>query len=389
MNAVQQNVMCLWVFAVLLSMGIGAHAGDVQMDIRHVKIYYEPGRFGGWPANHGIWAWGDEILVGFSRGYYKDLGPDRHHIDRDKPEEHLLARSLDGGETWTIENPAEQGFLIPQGEALHGTELPGVAIKESVDCPGEIDFTHPDFAMTFRMASVDAGDSRFYYSYDRGRSWKGPFKLPNFSARGIAARTDYIVNGPDDCMAFLTAAKRNGQEGRPLCARSTDGGASWDFISWIGPEPKGFSIMPATLRLSDRDLLTVVRRREGRKRWLAAYVSLDNGLTWKHLNDPVPSCGEGNPASLIQLKDKRLCLTYGYRAKPYSIRARISKDRGMTWGKDIVLRDDGAGRDIGYTRSVQRPDGKVVTIYYFCDQETGPERYIAATIWTPDTPAKK
>src|SRR5207249_3525398 len=87
---------------------------------RHVTVYAEPGRFGGWPANHGLWAWGNEILVGFSRGYYKDLGPERHNIDRERPEEHLLARSLDGGETWTIENPAAQGALIPTGKALHG-----------------------------------------------------------------------------------------------------------------------------------------------------------------------------------------------------------------------------------------------------------------------------
>jgi hypothetical protein len=32
---------------------------------------------------------------------------------------------------------------------------------------------------------------------------------------------------------------------------------------------------------------------------------------------------------------------------------------------------------------VQRADGKVVTVYYFWDEKTGPERYIAATIWAP------
>jgi hypothetical protein len=72
--------------------------------VEHVEVYYEPGMFGGWPANHGIWIWGNEILVGLSKGYYKDLG-DRHHIDREKPEFHMLARSLDGGLTWTIEDP--------------------------------------------------------------------------------------------------------------------------------------------------------------------------------------------------------------------------------------------------------------------------------------------
>ncbi len=96
--------------------------------LHHVKVYAEPGRFGGWSANHGAWLWGNEILVGFSRGYYKDLG-ERQNIDPEKPEEHLLARSLDGGETWTIENPAEQGALIPTGKALHGITPPGLKEK--------------------------------------------------------------------------------------------------------------------------------------------------------------------------------------------------------------------------------------------------------------------
>ena len=62
----------------------------VADDAKHVKVYYEEGRFGGWPANFGIWSWGNEILTGYSRGYHKDLGPTRHHIDREKPEEFWL-----------------------------------------------------------------------------------------------------------------------------------------------------------------------------------------------------------------------------------------------------------------------------------------------------------
>ncbi|KPL25922.1 MAG: hypothetical protein AMJ72_12960 [Acidithiobacillales bacterium SM1_46] len=353
----------------------------------HVTVYREPGRFGGWPANHGIWSWGDEILVGFSAGYYKDQGPDRHAIDHDKPEEHLLARSLDGGETWKIENPAAQGVLIPQGKALHGTVPPGLQGEESVNCPGGIDFTHPDFAMTVRMSDVDAGPSRFYYSTDRGKTWNGAFELPLFGQKGIAARTDYIVNGKHDCMLFLTAAKSNGREGRPLCARTTDGGKTWSFVSWIAPEPKGFSIMPSSVRLSETGILTAVRRREGPKRWIDAYLSEDNGETWRFLNTPVADTGVGNPPCMIMLKDGRICLTYGYRGEPYSIRARLSSDDGKTWGEDIILRDDGGCRDLGYTRTVQRTDGKIVTVYYFNDHKDE-ERYIAATIWDPGEPGE-
>lgn len=38
--------------------------------VRNLIVYQEAGRFCGWPANHGIWVWGDEILVGYERVHY-------------------------------------------------------------------------------------------------------------------------------------------------------------------------------------------------------------------------------------------------------------------------------------------------------------------------------
>lgn len=359
-----------------------------SLDARHIIVYYEPGRFGGWPANHGMWSWGDELLVGFSAGYFKDNGPDRHAIDHDKPEEHLLARSLDGGKTWTIENPAEQGALIPRGAALHGTELPGVVDRPWLDCPGGIDFTHPDFAMTLRMSDNHGGMSRFYHSTDRGHRWQGPFKFPLLSRNGIAARTDYIVNGPSECLVFLTASKSTGGEGRPLCARTADGGKTWTLLGWIAPEPSGYSIMPSTVRLADRQLLSAVRVRDGDKSWIEAYFSPDDGMTWSLRSTPAPDTGEGNPASMLKLDDGRICITYGVRAKPFGMRAKLSRDGGRTWGHEIVLRDDGGGRDLGYPRSVQRSDGNVVTVFYWND-DPAKTRTIVATIWDPDTAGEK
>jgi hypothetical protein len=349
----------------------------------HVMVYQQTGRYGGWPANHGIWSWGDEILVGFGAGYYKDLGPERHAIDREKPEEHLLARSHDGGQTWSIENPAEKGDLIPVGAALHGIVPPNLKERPWRDCPGGIDFTHRDFALTVRMTDIHAGPSRFYYSIDRGHNWNGPFRLPLFDQKGIAARTDYVVNGKHDCMLFLTAAKSDSREGRPLCVRTSDGGRTWQFVAWIAPEPSGYSIMPSTVRLGPAELLTAIRRRDDPTKWIETYRSLDDGRTWELDTVPAPDLGEGNPGHMIRLADGRICLTYGHRAAPFSIRARLSRDGGRTWQDEVILRDDAAGRDIGYPRSVQRPDGKIVTVYYFWDQKTGPERYVAATIWDP------
>jgi photosystem II stability/assembly factor-like uncharacterized protein len=371
-------------FVVFIAPTTLAHSSRAA-DIEHVTIYREAGRFGGWPANFGAWIWNNEILVGFDRGYYKDLGPARHAIDREKPEESLLARSLDGGHTWTLEYPNKKGILLGQPGALHGTPVPGIKEKDPFDCPGQIDFTHPDFAMTLRMTDIDAGPSRFYTSTDRGHNWAGPYKLPLFGQPGIAARTDYIVNGKHDCMAFVTASKSNGQEGRPIAIRTTDGGKTWKFLSFIGPEPEGFSIMPSTVRLSETHLLTALRRREGPKRWIETYVSHDNGQSWTFNNRPIDSAGEGNPPAMILLKDGRVCLTYGYRADPYSIRAKLSNDQGKTWSDDIMLRTDGDNRDLGYPRTLQRPDGKIVTMYYFNDHKD-PYRYVAATIWDPPPP---
>lgn len=355
-----------------------------QENIKHIKVYYEPGMFGGWPANHGIWICDNEILVGFSKGFYKDLG-ERHNIDREKTELHLLARSLDGGETWKIEDPGKSGALVlPDCDFYHGIARKDVQPPALIDCNEDINFKHPDFCLTARTTSVNSGKSRFWYSYDRGHSWEGPCKLPNFDAPGTAARTDYIINSNKECMLFLTAAKSNGREGRPMCVKTTDGGKNWSFVSWIGPEPEGFSIMPASVRLSAHEILVTVRRRERSGRFIAGYLSSDNGRTWSHLDNPVEDTGIGNPPAMVKMRDGRICLVYGYRAEPNSsIRAKISSDNGKTWSKDYFLRDDGSGQDIGYPRVVQRPDGKIVALYYFEDKKTGPERYIGATIWDP------
>jgi hypothetical protein len=336
---------------------------------RHHLVYRETGRLGGWPANYGIWSWGNEILVGFAAAWFQERPADRHQQNPDKPEEPRQARSLDGGETWSIETPRE---LLP----------PAQGGREPRDLTEPMDFTRPGFAMTLRFLNSNTGPSLLWYTYDRGRTWNGSFRFPQFGD-GVAARTDYLVLGQREAMVFLTAAKSNHREGRPFCARTADGGLTWSLVSYIGGESDGFAIMPSTVSLSGGGLLTMVRVHEAGGNHIDAWRSEDRGATW-HSEGPVAETGEfgGNPPMLLKLQDGRFCLTYGYRAKPYSIRARFSRDEGKTWGEVLTIRDGGAAWDLGYPRSAQRPDGKIVTVFYFNDAPHN-ERFIAATIWDP------
>ena len=349
----------------LLLLCCGALSGE------DVLVYRESGRLGGWPANHGIWSWGNEILVGFSAAYHKVQPNTRHQQDPAKPEEPRLARSLDGGKTWTLEAPRD---LLPPAQ---GGRTPR-------DLTEPMDFSHPGFAMTLRFLDTNHGPSLLWFTYDKGKSWQGPFRFPQFNA-GVLARTDYLIEGPRQALVFLSEAKTNGREGRPLCASTKDGGLTWQFVSYIGPEPAGFAIMPSTVRLASRKILTTVRVHENKANHIDAYLSDDDALHWTALGAIVDT-GDfgGNPPMLLKLRDGRLCLTYGYRSEPYSIRALLSKD-GVHWGNPITLRDGAPTWEVGYTRSIQRPDGKIVTVYYFNDGLHN-ERFIAATIWDPDRP---
>ena len=283
---------------------------------------------------------------------------------------HVQSRSLDGGETWTLE---------PHPHPMPSEQPPVVHL-------GGIDFTHPEFALKLLCSGVHAGaKSWFYTSYDRCRTWDGPYTFPLLGMSGVAARTDYQVFGPNDCLLFLSAPKQDGFEGRAYCARTRDGGASFELASLIGPELDGWTIMPASVRLASGRLLVALRSFFRPERGVQLYASDDEGVTWTFMNEPVPRGSNGNPPAMVQLRDGRLALTWGWRAEPRGIRAWVSEDEGATWSEPIVLRDDGGTDDLGYTRTVQRADGKIVTVYYYNDppatEGAVTDRYIGCTIW--------
>ncbi|HDP34020.1 MAG TPA: exo-alpha-sialidase [Candidatus Hydrogenedentes bacterium] len=335
--------------------------------VEHGVVFFEEGRFAGWPANTGMWSWGDEIVCGFKLGYYKKHPLGGHDIDGDRPSVNRQARSLDGGHTWSVEIP---DYIDDNDKE-----------RAVADLTAPVDFSNPDLAVKLR------GD-RVYYSTDRAKTWSGPHPLPHFGRPGLLARTDCIVEGKHRLTAFVAAEKEKGGEGQPLCIRTEDGGVTWSLVGWIGPQPPegyGYAIMPATVALPGDAYLSIIRRGgvfDGKRRWwLEAFLSPDNGASWYLLDEPRVDNG-GNPATLTRLDNGAIAMTYGWRASPYGIRARVSSDNGQTWSEEYILRADGASWDIGYPRTVQRSDGLCVTTYYYHTAEYE-GRAIAYTIWNP------
>jgi len=348
---------------------------------RHVVVYDEPGRYAGWPANGGFWMWGDKMAVAFECGWFEDRPDwqDGHARDAGRSNEDIVAHSSDGGLTWTHKTyPAlsSDNNLQPLAE--------------------EMNFSRDGFAFKSQ-------GSRFYYTYDYGRTWAGPFRLNikqlPFDDGHIESHTCYLVTGPKEGYFFF-GVEPEGAEDRFYCTRTTDGGRTFDFLGWISPSIEDAPTYErwavySAVHVSDSHLIAALRRKINKRRgkirtlnWIDVYESKDKGRTWTFLSkvadtDVVNSDFNGNPPSLIRLEDGRLAVTYGFRGRPTALCARLSSDKGRRWSKPVILRRGSRNWDFGYSRSLQRPDGKVITIYYWATPEHR-NQYIAATIWDPE-----
>lgn len=361
----------------------------MMTDLDHRIVTYEPSHWDAVPANNGAngpaWQWGDELLVGFTRGTFA-RAETGHQCSYDHPFESWLARSRDGGEHWQLWRPAPYAGAAAKPRAL--------------DTP--LDFTAPGFVMRVEGNGYhgNAG-ARWFYSLDRGDTWQGPYSFggllahPELDGHEFTGRTAYLVEGTDTIAVYLSVRSRHTDEAlqvsfsdKPFLARSTDGGRSFHFVSWIvTPDDPARAVMPAPVWLSATDLVVALRRRSAAGNWIDGYRSHDDGATWSFLSKVADTADgdrfNGNPPALVGLSDGRLCCAYGNRSRR-QIRARFSADGGITWGPEHVLRDDfhsaNGWPDLGYCRLFQRPDGRLTVVYFWCTAER-PETHIEATIF--------
>lgn len=357
--------------------------------LRHVVVAYDPAKWAAVPANNGgnapTWQWGDEILVGYTMGPF--AAPETlHQTTHDGPFEAWLARSTDGGATWTTWLPRPYAGQVGQ----------------PAPPPGGLDFTAPGLVLRVEGNGYHANvGARWFYSLDRGTTWQGPFGFgglldhPELAGLEFTGRTAYLVEGSGNLLLFLSARKpfqgdrlQVRLSDKTFLARATDGGRTFAFISWVVPKGDPYrAVMPAPIRLSEARLVVALRRKSAEHNWIDVYDSSDGGASWAYLSTvgdtEEGNAYNGNPPALVRMQDGRLCCVYGHRSLRQMI-ARISDDDGATWGPGLVLRDDfcsvNGQPDLGYPRLFVRPDGKLVTVYFWCTAER-PQTHIEATIF--------
>lgn len=363
---------------------VTACTAPVKETAEHYIAAIEKDRFHGWPANNGVWIWGNEILVGFTQGDYDDR--EGHNITG--IEESKFSRSLDGGQTWQMFDP--ENFLDDENVKW----LP--AGKK--DLEGSINFMHPGFAIRFFATGYHGNDDPeggFYYSYDRGATWQGPYHLgglkddPQIEGMSISARTDYIVMGENELIFFSSI--HDGTTNRLAAIQTLDGGMHFELLAWITPEDdEANDIMCSTVRLSDntfvlayRKIFPALKNAKGNK--IETYVSHDRCKTWTYQSEVKLFESSSNPPALLALHDGSLICIYGDRHHS-RMAGKYSKDQGKTWGDEFIFRadfkDTNSYWDFGYPVLVQRPDAKLVCMYYWASNDN-PQQFIAATIWTP------
>ena len=117
------------------------------------------------------------------------------------------------------------------------------------------------------------------------------------------------------------------------------------------------------LALWPDDALTVFYRTTGIGDHLVTVTGNCDASEWQA---PQKQTIIGHPYDPLVLSDGRLFLVYGYRHKPYGVRARlVEKGQSVADAEECILRDDALGGDVGYPWAVELPDGNVLVVYYF------------------------
>ena len=377
-------------FAVTLSsLWAGAAENKPAPTVRKVRdliIYQDDKFYGSFPSV--VRRSDEELIVAFRRAPNRRLFGETGYSHTDLNSQLVLVRSRDAGKTWS--NEPELIYAHPFG----GSQDPCMVQLRN----GDIVCTsygwtqvRPEVVTSLTNASVLKNGFVFLGGYllrseDGGRSWRGPIYPPTvpgnetldvFGKPTPAFNRGALCEGKDGRLYWVVAARTAGQKqtGTHLLV-SSDRGNSWTYSCPVATNAQ-VTFNETSLYETPKGDLVAFMRTANLSDHTAVARSTNRGASFSQWQD----VGfQGHPHHVIRLPDQRALLVYGYRHKPFGIRARVLNAECTDIGQaeEIILRDDGGNGDLGYPWATMISKRQILVAYYF-NQADG-LRYIAGTI---------
>lgn len=384
------NVILKLSLAVYLSMVsamvVAKNRADSIPGVRKIKdvlIYYDTAFYSSFPSV--IKKPDGELLVAFRRApnrmIYGEKG--NNHVDHNS---YLVFVRSKNAEIWS--GQPEMMYAHPFG----GSQDPCMLqLKDGTIICSSYGWTtvRSDGMPNLKQPYFDAGGFIFLGGYlvrstDGGNSWSDAIYPPHikpeihYNAYGkklAAYNRGAMYEAKDGRILWIVAASDSIKKTSNYLLTSRDKGLSWEYTAEVAKDaiasfneasvyetPKG-DIVGFLRTANFADQAVISRSKDGGKTF-----------TWESMGF------QGHPLNALRLPDNRVLLTYGYRHKPYGIRARIlnAECTDFKTAPEMVLREDGDNGDIGYTWPVQLDKNRVLVVYYF--NKNDGVRYIAGTI---------
>ena len=263
--------------------------------------------------------------------------------------------SVDGGKSWSLRATAAKR---PNADANYCHWASGFTAKNEL----LVVVSGMDDAANARGLRAP-NDVRVFRSNDFGKSWTQRDEFPKRLPGELKPYSfGSIVRGRDETLRTVVysvdESRQNIESAWSMTSR--DAGLTWTAPVKIAEGINESVLLP----LSGKEWLCVARTSNrpapelGQE--LRQFRSTDDAKTWA--DEGLVAGYHKHPPHLLRLKDQRLLLTYGNR-RDGSIEARLSANDGKSWGAAHKLFTTGPG-DMGYPSTAQRPDGKLVTVFY-------------------------
>lgn len=242
----------------------------------------------------------------------------------------------------------------------------------------------------FEMEMMDAHTSR---SYDGGLTWEQPLSIdyPGKNGQRSSVRGNIVELDCGDILIAVSTYYKEYDRRSILILKSCDKGITWELLNKFR-HPEGYFMgEPNLFRTASGKIVCMLRTHipdsdrnvydDGNSDMSPMHLcySYDDGKTWTE--PEATKFTSPSPFQAVQLDSGNVLMTYGHRYSPYGIKAVLLDGEfdNVHEAKEILIRDDGVNHDLGYTSSVQMPNGDILVTYYIFHKDDT-KRYIAGTI---------